>query len=310
MDSSRPSRRRRAAAAPVFSHDEVARTTRTLVEDVVAELARLREGPKVPDAEVVHALRVAIRKLRAWLEVGARVAGGRVGTRELWLLRRLARRAGAVRDVQLMREWLAARRAGGARLQHAERLDAALRSDEKRAARRLHRALGKGSIELLARLRARAEAHAQGGDGRGASARIAAALEERREVLLGALAAWRDSDTEGDAHAARIAAKKLRYLLQPLLPAARPAVTLSAALERVQEALGLYHDAQVRLDRFAALGAGRELRLRARRALGHARRRAERVRDGAALTRALASAQRLERRLAVRPPVASGPVQR
>jgi CYTH domain-containing protein len=74
---------------------------------------------------------------------------------------------------------------------------------------------------------------------------IAARLGERGDVLRARLAEVHAPEDAGPAHAARIAAKRLRYLLEPAAPHVEGGVALLEQLERMQDVLGELHDAHV-----------------------------------------------------------------
>jgi CHAD domain-containing protein len=187
------------------------------------------------DAKAVHDLRVALRRLRAVLDLGG--ATLRKAEREA---KRLQDALGEVRDAQLHVAWLSASGKGIAELLidrrkrlagRIEKLEDALRRwlDEEPAL-----LAGLGKLELKGKL---------GGH------RQQARLRRRLRRLQEKMHAARGSLDAKVAHALRIAAKKLRYdaeLAEPAFPDAAGAVL--KALVQLQDALGKLHDSDVRLE--------------------------------------------------------------
>jgi len=203
---------------------------------VLAELAKLRRSP---DKDTVHDLRVAIRRCRS---VGAVMA--EVDPNPLWremrhLPRKLFRRLGALRDAQIMGDWVKAHGAENDKLrvilqqhfaaQEPELLDDAVRAAEKfdekdwkrldRKLRKRVRLVGPGSLAAECLAVERLEE---------AKALHATAIREQRPE------AW---------HALRIGIKKFRYTVESLLPLRYQA--WSGDLKRLQDTLGEIHDLDV-----------------------------------------------------------------
>ncbi len=74
---------------------------------------------------------------------------------------------------------------------------------------------------------------------------LAAAARDRATRLVERLGALGDAGDERGAHRARIAAKRLRYILEPVAHAAPEARSAVRALKRLQDLLGDLHDAHV-----------------------------------------------------------------
>lgn len=199
------------------------------------------------DADAVHDMRVATRRLRAALKLFDG-AGGRELDRRV---KRLQDALGDVRDVQVQLAWLATCQR---RLHHRERprmrawITSPLRRREAalRAALRAWGAQTAGEVE---------EAAAQIGRRRRLGGKRSRKVLDRRAQRLAKLAREvRDDPDPAAAHALRISAKKLRYtaeLLEPAFPDV--AGPLLAALVPLQEKLGELHDADVRIARLGRL---------------------------------------------------------
>ncbi len=238
--------------------------------DRAAEARRaLEEGE---DSEALHDFRVALRRLRTLLRAYPRDLGDAVGGKARRRLKRLAGATNAARDAEvglleldrLLPEPTRSQRRGLAFLR--ERLERTLAATHRSAtgellptfdqlAGRLTDRLGRYRIEL--RL-----------DGAPVVASFRRDLAERLRGLwgafAGALAAARDGD-DAAVHAARIAAKRLRYLIEPAcegLSSAKPAL---ARLRALQDILGEVNDLRQLAD--IAARAAAELEATALRAL-------------------------------------------
>ena len=203
------------------------------------------EGPLHDFRVAVRRLRSALRALRPWLEDG-------MPRRREKKLKRIARSTNAARDAEVQLEWLAAarreistpsQRAGWklavARLE--ERLSG--RPDAVRVARRFHRA----TAELRRRLDEPGRKLARADDEKASFGAVLAPLvREQARALARRVEAIRDEADQEGAHRARIAAKRLRYLLEPLRGFRRAeAANAVARLKRLQDTLGELNDAHV-----------------------------------------------------------------
>ena len=224
-----------------------------LLDDASAACQRFTRGH---DAEALHDFRVALRRLRSQLRAYApllpRAAAPRIRRR----LRKLARATSEARDLEVQVAWLGRQRAAvGPR--NEEALDDLLGGLSRRA-RRSTRKLQKRAARRFARLRrqllrrlADDEERAQVAGGWG-SFRTAAA--QRILVEVGLLSrhavAIASAGDQAHTHKARIAAKRLRYLVEPLRDSGLREVGVAAEalvlrLRQLQDLLGELHDAHV-----------------------------------------------------------------
>ncbi len=230
---------------------------RQRLDEVLAAAAALDAGG--PDA--LHDLRVAIRRLRSWLAAYEAVLDDTVSRKSTRELRRLARETNEARDAEVHLAWL--RAVDGLGAEHAAPRDALLAEWEgeqaatgaaarKAVERRLPRA-----AERLARqleeyyVRRRVDAPDADVPMR---AETAALLRAHRRALAAALRRVRSAADVAAAHRARIAGKRLRYLLEPLR-GDRGVARVVARLRTLQDRLGEFHDAQLLRDRLVAEGA-------------------------------------------------------
>jgi CHAD domain-containing protein len=221
---------RAAAVAALSPETPVAEAAAKLLHARFADVRRLEiRAVHRLDAEEVHDLRVACRRLRAAIKV----FGGKPLRRLDPLVEHLQDALGEVRDVQLQLRWLA--RHHGA-FPAREKLLA-----EKEAA--LRRSLALWSLRSAPRvLRALPQVRT---DGKLSGKRMRKRLRRRIADVSHALEEAR-SLRPAAAHVLRIAAKKLRYEAELL----REAFDLDGLIEELsglQDAFGDLHDADARV---------------------------------------------------------------
>ncbi|HUQ80121.1 MAG TPA: CHAD domain-containing protein [Gemmatimonadaceae bacterium] len=221
--------------------------------DATAARERLAKGS---DDEALHDFRVALRRLRSWERAFRPYIRDDVGKKLRRRLGNLAQDTGASRDLEVHLAWLRDQRRSVGRRQRAgvawlletlteqkESADAVLESDVDDRFNRLRDRLERRLSSYRERLQVRADGHAS------PPAPFASALAPRVRdagaVLHAQLEAIRSLRDDDQCHDARIAAKRLRYLLEPigrLVPGADELVT---QLKGLQDVLGDLHDAQV-----------------------------------------------------------------
>ena len=220
-----------------------------LLDVVVAERGRLPDG-----SNALHNFRVALRRLRSWLRAFRPWLpdSGRRNTRHA--LAALADASNHARDFEVGLAWLEAQRdLPPLSRRELSRLVHRLRHELRGATRTFNEHL---SLEFTAvvndleqELMARAGNSPRPGPGNPPTRTVHAALVRAHAADLGAaLRRVRTVDDEAFAHRARIAGKRLRYLLEHVTgnPEARQAVR---RLIRLQDALGEFHDACVLIER-------------------------------------------------------------
>jgi CHAD domain-containing protein len=237
---------------------------RMILRALLDDWVRTRRGVMQPgNADSVHDFRVALRRLRSILRAFRPVLPLPKGLRRR--LRRLARATDESRNLEIWQAWIgehanqltARQRAGVSWLQ------AGLRNRRQRADARMRSRITRWFSCAGEELR-------QVGAGRGPKARPqdAAAVVQRSlrtgaAVLarqLGQIASMRDREA---IHNARIAAKRLRYLLEELEDELPETGGILVKLEKLQGILGEVHDAHVFADLLrAALAETGEQRVR------------------------------------------------
>jgi len=222
-----------------------------LLDEARAACARL---PDASDAEAIHDLRVAVRRLRSTLaayrdSLDAEVTGDALGD-----LGRLASRTGAARDAQVALAWLrkeraALRPARGRGLDPlVETLEARVAAQQERESRDLAADFARVERPLRLSLETYRARVAPAGDARrpaSLAAVASAALGSTASELEAALARVTSREEIDAEHAARIVAKRLRYLLEPVRLLSDEGLGLLEDLKQLQDLIGDRHDRDV-----------------------------------------------------------------
>ena len=223
-----------ASAATVAA----ARIVRDRLDAAMLAAERLAD---VSDADALHDFRVALRRLRSALRAYRPWLGRAASRKVRSALRDLGRATNAGRDAEVQADWLSAEqrelpdhaRAGAARLAARLRKRRVPRASELRAA------LQSPADKILKRLEFQEDARSP------FSAVYEALLGEHAATAAARLAAVTRADQVEEAHEARIAVKRLRYLLEPLVDELPQAVPLLETVKELQDLLGELHDAHV-----------------------------------------------------------------
>ncbi len=233
-------------------------------------LARAREAlahlgeSGADDPEALHDARVAVRRLRAWLRVQAPVLGRKRVARANRLLRKVTRRTNERRDLEVAHALLAEMRGAPGTPAQARRGFEVIRdlfeaeAPDGGGVGKVQRRFAEAAERLdgaLARPGTSGRRRRKGGRRPAPEAfgpHMAAVLQVERERLRVRAADVTAAQAREATHAARIAAKRLRYAVEPLageIPAAAEAVV---PLRRAQDLLGDLHDLQALLARAGA----------------------------------------------------------
>jgi CHAD domain-containing protein/CYTH domain-containing protein len=218
-----------------------------LLDDARAALSRMDDPA---DVEALHDFRVALRRLRSTLRAYRPWLQRRATEDALDRARRLASRTNRARDAEVQIEWLH-ERLDGLRPSHRDAVAALVRTLEarKRAAYAGARdGVPEGFAELERSLRAtlevyRVRVHVGGPHTEASFAQVCGRLVARAgRDLRERLAPIGSADDEQRAHAARIAAKRLRYLLEPVSSHVEGGPAALRDLRALQDVLGEFND--------------------------------------------------------------------
>jgi CHAD domain-containing protein len=226
------------------------------LDQAAAALPRLADAG---DSEALHDLRVALRRLRSCLNSYDSQLGASVPRKLARRLTRLARATGPGRDAEVQIEWLRKQRSDRRHGHHRHGkawLEQRLAARVEEAYDQLRARVGRdfARVERGLRLRLtvyRAEVRLDDSLPPLFAAAAADVLRRHAANLGRRLGRVGDGGDVASAHAARISAKRLRYLADPLanLLAARnreaPPGQLVQRLKALQDLLGELHDAHV-----------------------------------------------------------------
>jgi CHAD domain-containing protein len=203
----------------------------------VLEELRSLQNSRHPDT--VHDLRVAIRRCRSLAAVMQEVDPDSVWPEMRKVARKLFRGLGAVRDAQVMEEWI--KKLGPENDPLRAQLLASLETDEKQRSADALRVAAKFDEKEWTSLERRLRRRARLVPVRGLAAECLALerFEEAKELHNRALR----TEKPKPWHALRIGIKRFRYTLEGLLPEHYAA--WSENLKRVQDLLGDVHDLDV-----------------------------------------------------------------
>ncbi|HWZ59585.1 MAG TPA: CHAD domain-containing protein [Gemmatimonadaceae bacterium] len=229
----------------------------TLLSDAGTTRARLIDPS---DTEALHDFRVAVRRLRSWLRAYRPYLDGSVRGKDRRRLRAVARATSVARDTEVHLQWLhdqetildAEQRVGLLFLRRELEVrkhdaDAELRSEVGRDFSRASEALAsalpyytlRGRVDVPVRIKTMAEATAN-------------LVTTGARTLRDRLAQVRTVADQSIAHEARIEAKRLRYLLEPIESLVSAAHDAIARLKELQDLIGDMHDATVLIDELVA----------------------------------------------------------
>jgi CHAD domain-containing protein len=213
------------------------------LDDAVAAATRLSDRT---DTEALHDFRVAIRRLR----VTVRAYPGlheRVSRRRRRRLRRLVRATNPARDAEVQLAWFVER---SPRFTPAERaglgpLRARLRARRRRVMAAAREELQERFEKLERKLRHRLTAVRSDAASHEAPFRAVAGATLARHAsdLARRLSEASPSADPAELHATRIAAKRLRYLLEPVQSGLADGATLVRRLKDLQDLFGALTDA-------------------------------------------------------------------
>jgi CHAD domain-containing protein/CYTH domain-containing protein len=229
----------------------------SLLGDAHVAAVRLRDATRAVDAaddhdDALHDFRVAVRRLRSWLLAWKPWLADSLSPKIVGRLRKTARATGPARDMTVHLAWLEEQRTAlrgrnrvGVRYlieMLASHRDDAL-SEAVDAAREFEARHDKLSKQLNRYCLTVEPAMAR--DDESFAAAFADRVKQHVETLRRRLASVHAFADQAEAHRARIAAKKLRYLIEPMSRDDDGSAALIDRLKELQSVLGDLHDVHV-----------------------------------------------------------------
>jgi CHAD domain-containing protein len=232
------------------------------LDQAAGALPRVAGDDPESDPEALHDLRVALRRLRSCLKAYTVQLDGSVPKKLARRLRRLAGATGPGRDAEVMIAWLREQRGQLGPHQRGHRhglawLLARLEARKEEAYRDLRAELADEFAPLEEGLRQRlsvyrAEVRLDGRRPPSFGDAAADLVHDHAVELARRLELVASAEEVKPAHQARIRAKRLRYLADPLAPLVQPSPSRSGragelvqSLKQLQDLLGELHDSHV-----------------------------------------------------------------
>jgi CHAD domain-containing protein/CYTH domain-containing protein len=256
--------RRPSGLLDLPAYEGAIRVARFYLEKAEQAVARLE---KKGDQQALHDFRVSLRRLRSNLQAYAPYLATAVSAKQRKRIRNLASSTGGGRDAEVQLAWLEARQldlaideAAGAELLR-ERLENQLRTGYGRAVSKAPRKFRKLDDRLRGRLHDLETAGRASGldEGLRFSAAVERRLPEYASELDLHLSRVHTIADQAEAHRARIRAKRLRYLLEPITDDVDGVDDLLESLKSLQDLLGDLRDAQLLANLVEDLQARSEL---------------------------------------------------
>lgn len=205
------------------------------------------------DPEALHDFRVALRRLRTTLRTYRRQLQDSLRKGQTRRLGRMARATRESRDLEVHLEWTRAQTAGLTAPERAgvdwlvDRMEQRRGKADARLGRTLEREFGPATDRLERRLsRYRATIAAEPvRRSRPAAAEIGERIQRLAHRLQADLGKVQGLSDEEPAHLARISAKRLRYVLEPIAGLVAGVEPFIASLRTLQDQLGDLHDSHV-----------------------------------------------------------------
>jgi CHAD domain-containing protein len=222
----------------------------TFLDQAMAACPRLADPA---DAEALHDFRVGLRRLRSCLRAYRKYLEESVPRKLAKRLRRLAGATGPGRDAEVQIAWLrdqrprlaSSHRAGLAWI--VARLEERMREAYDELRKEIDRDLPGIEEDLRRHLSVyRAEIHLDGESPQASFGEATAAILRGQVADLAAdLARIEDAGDDRQAHAARISAKRVRYLIEPFTEEVPEVGPVVKRFKGLQDLLGELHDAHV-----------------------------------------------------------------
>jgi len=215
-----------------------------LLRDVFAARDRL-DDPS--DDKALHDFRVALRRLRTWLRAFRPVLRDTLRGKTVRRLGGVADATGASRDLEVHIDWVnrARRQLKGEERKGATWLAKRLRGEKATCDAELRRVLDDAFDKRMRRVEKALSRYEARVEGELSYAEVSEEIVGRHlESLASAMGKVSNLGDRAQAHDARIATKRLRYILEIVAPSESDRARAIVALKELQDRLGELHDAQ------------------------------------------------------------------
>jgi CHAD domain-containing protein len=226
------------------------RVVRVVGRDLLSKVLEKSENLGVEEErDAVHDFRVALRRLRSWLRAFDDELSPTVRPKVARRLKRIADSTRVSRDCEVHIEWLEdfANGQRGKYRRATQWLVDDLRAEKSGADLELLRAVDKDLERTAAGLRTGLSHYIVDLDEpvEPMALRLAKLIRNHAATAATRLAAVTSVGDRAEAHEARIAVKRLRYIIEPLVGMIDGAESLVDDLSKLQDELGALHDAQI-----------------------------------------------------------------
>lgn len=238
---------------PELLEQPVERAARVVALILLENAQKARQRIDDPsDADALHDFRVAIRRLRSWLRALGPWLEDSIPKKALRRLEKAARLTGDSRDAEVHLTWLEAQRAALSVRQRrglnwlVEHIEAEKKESDHVVTTKGARAFDRARDAFVRKLPAyRAHVDTDDATRRRFGSVIAELARDHVATVAERLTRVETFDDEKGAHAARIAGKRLRYLLEPVADHIEGAPELVSDLAKMQDTFGNWHDVHV-----------------------------------------------------------------
>jgi CHAD domain-containing protein/CYTH domain-containing protein len=232
----------------------VERAARIVALDLLDSAAKARKRlDDASDADALHDFRVGVRRLRNWLRALRPWLGDSTPKAARRRLKKAARLTGDSRDAEVHREWILAQRGALSVRQRRglawllERVENEKRDSDQLVSTKGVRAFDRAHSVLARKLktyRTKIDGHADELP-RPLASVTAELVRSQAEKLSKRLARIESYEDARRVHKARLAGKRLRYLLEPIAEPVEGVARLVSELGDLQDVLGSWHDVHV-----------------------------------------------------------------
>ena len=236
-----------ASSVPVT--DPAKRAARVVALGLLRDVLTARDRLDDPsDDDALHDFRVALRRLRTWLRAFRPVLRDTLRGKVMRRLGDIADATGASRDLEVRIEWIdrSRRQLRGDERKGASWLIKRLRQEKAEYDAELRRALDDNFDKTIRRVDKALSRYEARVEGERSYEEVAGEIVSAHlDALSAAMDGVSSIHDRAQAHVARIAAKRLRYVLEIVAPSGSDQARAMVSLKELQDKLGDLHDAQM-----------------------------------------------------------------